>query len=74
MLRIPSDRIGVLIGKSGKVKLKIEKTCGVSIDIDSESGETVIRSAGRIEDIQPFKAFEIVTAIARGFSPENAMQ
>ena len=74
ILRIPSDRIGVLIGKSGNVKVRIENTCTVSIYIDSQSGETVIRSAGSIEDIRPFKAVEIVTAIARGFSPENAMK
>ena len=36
LIRIPEDRIGVLIGKSGKTKLKIEKTCSVKLDIDSK--------------------------------------
>ncbi|WP_428325725.1 KH domain-containing protein [Nitrosopumilus sp.] len=73
LLRIPNDRIAVLIGKSGNVKSKIEKVCHVSLDIDGETGEVLIKSDGDVEKIQPFKAMEIVTAIGRGFSPENAM-
>ena len=59
--------------KSGIVKSKIEKSCYVSLDIDGETGEVFIKSEGNVEKIQPFKAIEIVTAIGRGFSPENAM-
>lgn len=74
LIRIPTDRIGALIGKSGQIKEKIEKICQVELEIDSETGETIIRSKGKIEDIQPFKAMEIVTAIGRGFSPHNALR
>ncbi|MFB5605500.1 MAG: pre-rRNA-processing protein PNO1 [Nitrosarchaeum sp.] len=73
ILRIPNDRIAVLIGKSGNVKSKIEQLCHVTLDIDGETGEVFIKSNGDIESIQPFKAMEIVTAIGRGFSPDNAM-
>jgi len=73
LIRIPNDRIAVLIGKSGNIKSKIETTCYVSLDIDGETGEVFIKSQGDVEKIQPFKAMEIVTAIGRGFSPENAM-
>ena len=74
IVRIPADRVGALIGKSGKVKTQIEKSCFVKLDIDSESGEIEIISDGSIDKIQPFKAVEIVTAIGRGFSPQNAMK
>ncbi|MBA0908936.1 MAG: RNA-binding protein [Nitrosarchaeum sp.] len=73
ILRIPNERIAVLIGKSGNVKSKIEQLCYVTLDIDGENGEVFIKSHGNVENIQPFKAMEIVTAIGRGFSPENAM-
>lgn len=73
LIRIPHDRIGVLIGKSGKVKSKIEKLCHVSLEIDGTTGEVWIKSNDTVEKIEPFKAMEIVTAISRGFSPENAM-
>ena len=73
IIRIPNDRIAVLIGKSGNVKSQIEKLCHVSLDIDGDTGEVLIKSQGDVENIQPFKAMEIVTAIGRGFSPENAL-
>ena len=73
LIRIPNDRIAVLIGKSGNVKSKIETMCCVSLEIDGDTGEVFIKSQGDVEKIQPFKAMEIVTAIGRGFSPENAM-
>jgi len=73
LVRIPNDRIAVLIGKSGNVKSKIERLCYVSLNIDGDTGEILIKSKGDVEKIQPFKAMEIVTAIGRGFSPENAL-
>lgn len=73
-IRIPADRIGALIGRSGSTKKRIEDACGVSIKVDSRSGEVVVKSAGDdILSAQPFKATEIVTAIGRGFSEQNAM-
>ena len=73
LIRIPNDRIAVLIGKSGSVKSKIEQICYVTLDIDGDTGEVLIKSTDDVEKIEPFKAIEIVTAIGRGFSPENAM-
>ena len=73
LIRIPHERIGVLIGKSGKTKSTIEKLCLVTLEIDGDTGEVLIKSAGNIEKTQLFKAIEIVTAIGRGFSPEKAM-
>ena len=74
LIRIPEDRIGVLIGKSGKIKSKIEKTCSVKLDIDSKNGEVQVLSDVVDEKFQTFKALEIVTAIGRGFSPQKAMR
>lgn len=74
IVRIPVDRVGVLIGKSGMVKSQIEKSCLVKLHIDSKTGEIDIVSDGPVSQIQPFKAVEIVTAIGRGFSPHNAMK
>ena len=39
LIRIPTERIGVLIGKSGKIKSEIERACSVKLEIDSETGE-----------------------------------
>ena len=67
LIRIPNDRIGSLIGKSGNVKSSIEKSCYVTLDIDGDTGEVFIKSTDDVEKMQPFKAIEIVTAIGRGF-------
>ena len=73
-IRIPASRIGVLIGRKGSTKKAIEEACGVSVRVDSRSGEVAIESsAGDVLTAQPFKAAEIVTAIGRGFSEGNAM-
>ena len=71
-VKVPRDRVGALIGKDGKVKDKIEKSCGVKLEIDSEYGDVTIRNAAKPEEMLPFKAVEIVTAIAKGFSPQRA--
>ncbi len=74
LIRIPNDRIGALIGRSGKTKKKIEDICSVQLNIDSDEGEVVVKSEKINEKVQPFKAIEIVSAIGRGFSPENALR
>ena len=74
LIRIPNERIAVLIGRTGRVKARIEESCSVMLEIDGGTGEVLIRADGNVEQIQPFKSVEIVQAIGRGFSPENAMR
>jgi ribosomal RNA assembly protein len=71
-VKIPRERIGALIGKRGKVKQQIEKKCGVEIAIDSESGDATITGTKPAEQMEAFRAIEVITAISRGFSPERA--
>lgn len=73
LIKIPDDRIGVLIGKNGKVKREIEEKCKVQIEIDSHTGDAMISSAYEfLPEMQPFKAMEIISAISKGFSPQRA--
>jgi ribosomal RNA assembly protein len=44
------------------------------LNIDSETGEVIITSDKIDGNISPFKAVEIVSAIGRGFSPENSLR
>ena len=71
-VKIPKERIGALIGKRGKVKQQIEKRCGVAIEIDSETGDALISTSKPAEQMEAFRAIEVITAISRGFSPERA--
>ncbi len=71
-IKIPKERIGVLIGKGGRVKQQIEKRCRVLIEIDSDTGDAMIMSNKSADHLEAFRALEAITAISRGFSPERA--
>lgn len=74
-LKIPRERIGVLIGPEGKTKKTIEKKLSVELQIDSETGGVTITLTENAEDPSLlFKAKDVVTAIGRGFSPEYAFR
>ncbi len=73
LVKVPLERIGVLVGKEGTVKAEIEKSCGVDLDIDGSTGDVKISyTSSSVKDSNPFKAVDVVTAIARGFSPPRA--
>ena len=45
VIRIPAERVGVLVGRSGVAKARIEAACSVKLDIDSDTGEVLIEGA-----------------------------
>jgi len=74
-LKIPRERIGVLIGPNGATKKYIERTLLVKLEIESETGGVKIILAENVEDPSLlFKAKDVVNAIGRGFSPELAFR
>ncbi len=73
-IRIPDDRVGVLIGPQGKNRKKIESTFGVGIIVESDTGNVEIKVNEDQTDVSVlFTVKKIVQAIGRGFSPRNAM-
>jgi len=72
-LKIPKERIGVLIGEKGKTKRQIEKLTQTKIDI---SDETIIINSTEetLDPLAPLKAKAIIMAIGRGFNPEKALK
>lgn len=68
-LRIPKDRIAVLIGTKGEGKRQLESACGTGIDVDSTEGVVTIEGK---DALNLYVCREIVLAIGRGFSPELA--
>ena len=71
-VRIPMDRVAVLIGPKGEVKRYIEQRAGVVLDIDSKDGSVVVHEEGAEDPFTAMRAGDIVKAIGRGFSPEHA--
>lgn len=69
-IKIPKERIAVLIGKSGEIKKKIETTLGVKLQIDSQEGDITIQGE---DALQLYTGRDIIRAIGRGFNPETAL-
>lgn len=70
-IKIPRERLGALIGKKGKEKKRLEELTGVKLSIDSETGEVELQ--GNEANAENFyNAVNVVKAIGRGFSPQNA--
>lgn len=70
-VKIPDERIGVLIGADGSTKRWIEERSGATLRIDSASGSVTIDSP---DSLNAMRASDVVKAIGRGFSPEHALR
>jgi ribosomal RNA assembly protein len=64
-VKIPQERMPVLIGKEGSVKKELERKTSTKITVRED-----VEIEGETFDVM--LAANIVKAIARGFSPENA--
>ena len=74
-LKIPRDRVGVLIGTKGETKEKIEKITKTRLDIDGEEGTVAISPTEGMDDpLSVWKTNHIVKAVGRGFNPDAALK
>src|SRR2546428_11096297 len=71
IVRVPLERVGVIIGKGGSTRKSFEEELGVVLSVDSKSGSVVVKCES-IEKGDPMKAVRVVEAIGRGFSPQRA--
>ncbi len=72
--RIPTERVGVLIGPGGETKARLQEQTGVVLQIDSETGEVTIDESGAEDPAQALKVRDVVTAVGRGFSEDRAFR
>jgi len=68
-LRIPKDRIAVLIGKEGNIKKEIESETNTKIKVDSKEGDVFISGE---DALGLYSCREVIRAIGRGFNPDIA--
>ena len=68
IIRIPQERIGVLIGPKGSVKRKLETQTKTKIEVGSHEGEVILTGDGE----EFFKAMDVIKGIARRFYPKRA--
>ena len=68
-LKIPKERIAVLIGTKSEIKSKIQKITKTTINVDSQEGDVLIEG----DSLNVYTATLIIKAIARGFNPDIAL-
>jgi ribosomal RNA assembly protein len=73
-IRIPKDRIGVIIGPGGSTRRELYERSQVKMDVDSDQNEVTIHNEDGADTIMVMKLQDIVKAIGRGFSPERAQR
>ncbi len=74
-VKIPKERIGVLIGPEGETKKHLERALSIELQIDSEAGDITITPAkGSNDPSLLFRAKDVINALGRGFSPEHAFR
>jgi len=69
LVRIPAERVKVLLGKDGITKKRIQKKCRVELIVDKEGDVELV---GDPADV--FFAIDVVKAIGRGFNPNIALK
>jgi len=69
-LRIPLERVGVLIGVNGSVKKQLEELTNTKINVNSKEGVINIIAD---DALAVFQAQQVVKAIGTGFNPDIAM-
>ncbi|MBU0758269.1 MAG: KH domain-containing protein [Nanoarchaeota archaeon] len=68
-LKIPRERIAVLIGKKGEQKRKLEEETNTEISVDSKEGEIFVKGS---DALSLYTTRDIIKAIGRGFNPDVA--
>lgn len=68
-LRIPKERVAILIGKKGETKKELEDLTKTKIIIDSKEGDIFLSGN---DALSVFDVVEVIKAIGRGFNPDIA--
>jgi ribosomal RNA assembly protein len=69
-IKIPKERIAILIGKKGEVKKQLEDNTKTKIRVDSKEGDISVSGE---DALSLYSTRDIIRAIGRGFNPEIAM-
>ena len=68
-LKIPKERIAVLIGKNGEIKKELEEESNSTIEVDSKEGDIKIKGE---DSLKMYELKDVIMAIGRGFNPDIA--
>lgn len=72
-LKIPQDRVAVLIGTDGETLQILKNASGCNLEVESETGEVIIHDERSTDTYKSFRMRDVIKAIGRGFTPEKSM-
>lgn len=70
IVKIPRDRVAVIIGPKGATKRQLQNETKVKIDVDSKEGDITLTGK---DSLALFTLKEVIRAIGRGFNPDLAL-
>jgi len=73
IVRIPRERVAVLIGTDGKTKKEIEDITQTKLKVGADGEVGIVKKKDALDPLAEWTARDIVRAIGRGFSPGRAM-
>ena len=73
-VKIPKERVGILIGPEGKTKKYIEDKLQVKLELTKKEASKLFSHENCTDPSLLLRAKDIVTAIGRGFPPETAFR
>ncbi len=73
-VRIPKERVGVLVGPEGKVKSYIEQKLQVTLEVETEGEVKITLGEAATDPSLILRAKDVVTSIGRGFKPEDSFR
>ncbi len=72
-IRVPAERVGVIVGRNGRVRRRIEQLTNAKIEVSSDGVVTITGSESSDDPVLLWKARDMIRAMARGFSPKRAL-
>lgn len=73
-VKVPRERVGVLIGSQGAAKRTIQDKGDVILRINGEEGEVELTPKPNANPVKFWCSQNVVRAIGRGFSPQKAFR
>jgi ribosomal RNA assembly protein len=72
-LKVPLDRVGVIIGTRGSTLRLLKDRAGAQIEVDSETGEVLFHDEAAKDPYTAYRMRDVLRALGRGFSPEHSL-
>jgi ribosomal RNA assembly protein len=73
-VKVPRDRIAVLIGRNGETLDRLKSESGMEIEVDSQTGEVILHDEKAEDTYKAYRMRDVVKAIGRGFTPRKALK